>query len=135
MHATQPVIHSPRPVEPSRRVSRRRLPQKRTHPHSAIALETSVKLVINIILSTCATSALVQLYPLHHQVQEKLRNVEAEVQMTQERVNKAKTEFNRNFDPSQSRSLMQEYSNRVDPQKRQVIWKETPIKKLDKSSD
>ncbi len=135
MHATQPVIHSPRPVEPSRRVSRRRLPQKRSHPHSAIALETSVKLVINIILSTCATSALVQLYPLHHQVQEKLRNVEAEVQMTQERVNKAKTEFNRNFDPSQSRSLMQEYSNRVDPEKRQVIWREPPMKKLDKSSD
>lgn len=135
MHATQPVIHSAHSVEPSRRVSRRRLPQKRSHPHHAIALETSVKLVMNIILSTCATSALVQLYPLHHQVQEKLRNVEAEVQMTQERVNKAKTEFNRNFDPSQSRSLMQEYSNRVDPQKRQVIWRETPIKKLDKSSD
>ena len=135
MHASQPVIHSAHSVEPSRRVSRRRLPQKRTHPHNAIALETSVKLIINMILSTCATSALVQLYPLHHQVQEKLRNVEAEVQMTQERVNKAKTEFNRNFDPSQSRSLMQEYSNRVDPQKRQVIWRETPIKKLDKSSD
>lgn len=124
MQAIQPVIPPQNSAVSVRPISRRRRPKAHRRSYEAIVWETSVKLVVNLLLSSCAISALLQLIPHQQETQEKLRDLEVEVKLTQERVQKAKMDFSRYFDPSQSPSLMQEYSNRVDPQKRQIIWVE-----------
>jgi uncharacterized membrane protein (DUF106 family) len=78
--------------------------------------------VANTILSMAAIAALVKLLPYQLTQQEKLREVRMEVQSTQERVNELRNNFSRNFDPNQTRKVMQEQSPRVDPNQRRIFW-------------
>ena len=124
MQAIQPTVTPLRPVKNPPRATPRRSSRQRSYPHQAIAAETGVKLAVNVVLSVCATSALIQLLPHYRAVQEKLQEIQAEVNLTQGRVDKSRSDFNRYFDPSQAKSVMQEQSNRVDPQQRPVILQE-----------
>ncbi|MEG4321820.1 MULTISPECIES: hypothetical protein [unclassified Microcoleus] len=122
MQAIQPTVTPLRPVKtPPRVTPRRSSSRQRSYPHQTLAAETGVKLAVNMVLSVCATSALIQLWPHYRAVQEKLHEIQAEVNLTSERVEKSRSDFNRYFDPSQAKSVMQEQSNRVDPQQRPVI--------------
>lgn len=69
-------------------------------------------------------AALVQLLPYHLSTQAKLREIREEVKQTQARVNGLQNEFKRAFDPQQSKSVMQDNSYRVDPERRQIILME-----------
>lgn len=69
-------------------------------------------------------AALVQLLPYHFSTQTKLREIREEVKQTQARVNGLQNEFKRAFDPQQSKSVMQDNSHRVDPERRQIILME-----------
>lgn len=82
-------------------------------------------MTVNIVISVCAASALIQLLPHYQAVQEKLQEIQAEVNLTQGRVDKSRSDFNRYFDPSLAKSAMQEQSNRIDPQQRPVILQES----------
>ncbi|MCW6051248.1 hypothetical protein QUB60_25285 [Microcoleus sp. A2-C5] len=124
MQAIQPTVTPLRPVKNPPRATPRRSSRQRSYPHQALAAETGVKLAVNMVLSVCATSALIQLWPHYRAVQEKLHEIQAEVNLTSERVEKSRSDFNRYFDPSQAKSVMQEQSNRVDPQQRPVILQE-----------
>jgi len=124
MQAIQPTVTPLRPVKNPHRATPRRSSRQRSYPHQALAAETGVKLAVNMVLSVCATSALIQLWPHYRAVQEKLHEIQAEVNLTSERVEKSRSDFNRYFDPSQAKSVMQEQSNRVDPQQRPVILQE-----------
>lgn len=125
MQAIQPTVTPLQPVQNSPRVVRRTSSRPRSHPHQTLAAETGVKLAVNIVISVCAASALIQLWPQYRAVQEKLQEIQAEVNLTQGRVDKSRSDFNRYFDPSQAKSAMQEQSNRVDPQQRPVILQES----------
>lgn len=119
------------PVSPTRspRVSRRGSPQSnpralhRNH-HRAIAIETSIKLTVNLVISGAAITALTQLLPYSIAQQAKLQEVRSEVETTQRRVSQLKSEFNRYFDPHQAKSIMQEETNRTDPNQRIVVLEE-----------
>ena len=125
MQAIQPTVTPLRPVKtPPRVTPRRSSSHQRSYPHQTLAVETGVKLAVNMVLSVCATSALIQLWPHYRAVQEKLHEIQAEVNLTSERVDKSRSDFNRYFDPSQAKSVMQEQSNRIDPQQRPVILQE-----------
>ena len=125
MQAIQPTVTPLRPVKtPPRVTPRRSTSRQRSYPHQTLAAETGVKLAVNMVLSVCATSALIQLWPHYRAVQEKLHEIQAEVNLTSERVDKSRSDFNRYFDPSQAKSVMQEQSNRIDPQQRPVILQE-----------
>jgi len=91
-------------------------------------------LAVNMVLSVCATSALIQLWPHYWAVQEKLQEIQAEVNLTQGRVNQSRSDFNRYFDPSEAKSVMQEQSNRVDPQQRPVILQESETPEAEEST-
>ena len=123
MQAIQPTVTPLRPVKTLPRVTPRRSSstRQRSYPHQALAVETGVKLAVNMVLSVCATSALIQLLPHYRAVQEKLHEIQAEVNLTQGRVDKSRSDFNRYFDPSLAKTVMQEQSNRVDPHQRAVI--------------
>lgn len=123
MQAIEPPIPLKQPVKKSRSATRRKSRQQ-SFPHQAIALETTAKLVANLVLSAAAVCALIQLLPYRRAVQEKLQEIQAEVTVTQGRVAQAKADLGRYFDPTLAKSIMQEYTNRVDPQQRQIIWVE-----------
>jgi hypothetical protein len=92
--------------------------------YRAVASETTVKLIVNLVLSAAAIAGLVQPLPYHLSQQAKLREVRAEVKRTEARVNSLRSDFSRSFDSGQAKSVMQEQSYRVDPNQRQVVWQE-----------
>ena len=85
-------------------------------------METVFKLSINVVLSAAAVSTLTRILPYQLSQQEKLQEIRAEVNVTEGRVNRLRDDFGRHFDPQQTRTIMQEQSNRVDPKQLQVVW-------------
>lgn len=120
MNAIQPSRPPLQPVEP-RRVVPQRKSRNRGRPYQSMAVQTTVKLTVNVLLSAAAVSALVKLLPYYQSQQEKLQEIQTEVKLTEGRVNRLRTDFNRYFDPQQAKNIMQEQSNRVNPGQRPVI--------------
>jgi ribonuclease D len=121
MNAIEPSQPPLQPA-PNRRIVPRTQRQQRRHPNRAIAIETTAKLAVNVVLSSAAIAALVQLLPYHLSQQAKLGEIREEVKRTEKRVNRLSNNFSRYFDPQQAKSVMQEQSHRVDPSQRQVVW-------------
>jgi hypothetical protein len=86
-----------------------------------MAIETTAKLAVKIVLSAAAVSALVKILPYGWFQQQKLGEIQTEVKLREGRVNHLRTEFSRYFDPQQAKSIMQEQSNRLDPGQRQLV--------------
>ena len=120
MNATQPSRPPLQPVE-TRRAAPKIKSRRRSLSYRAIALETSAKLAVNVVILTAAVSGLVRLLPLQWSQQEKLQEIQTEVKLTEGRVERLHTDFNRYFDPQQTKSIMNEQSNRVAPGQRPVI--------------
>lgn len=119
----------PTTVEPpnqKRKPLRRRRNQPRPHRYSngAVAMELTVKIVVNMLLSVAALVTLVKLLPYQFSQQTKLKEINIEVQETEQRVNQLRKNFRRNFDPQQSKKVMQEQNPRVDPLQRRIIFLE-----------
>ena len=85
------------------------------------ALEATAKLGVSLVLAVAAISGLVRLLPLYQSVEERSRVMQTEVKRTEERVNRWQREFNRAFDPQQAKTVMQEESYRVAPQRRPIV--------------
>lgn len=114
MNALQPKY----PAENRRRSSSNR--QRRAN--QTIAREVSLKILANSILSVVAIVALVRLIPYQLKQEAKIQEVKREAQETQSRVSKLRENFNRNFDPAQSRKIMQELTPKVDPNQRRIFF-------------
>ena len=133
MNAIQPSRPPLQPVE-THRVVRHRRPVKRTQQNTAIALETTAKLAINVLFSAAAITALVQLLPYHQSVQVKLQEIDGEINVTQERVDRLQKNFHDAFDPKQAKTIMQEQSYRVDPSRRQIVILDRDSKEQEESA-
>jgi hypothetical protein len=126
MNALPQPLEPPNPVR-QKPMSRRRLrPKSKSYRYSngAVAMELTAKIVVNTLLSAAALVTLVKLLPYQFSQQTKLHEVNMEVEEAQQRVNQLKENFRRNFDPQQSRKIMQEQSPKVDPQQRRIIFLE-----------
>ncbi len=121
MHAYQLPTPDPRTTRRPRRVPRSRK-HPRQDPHRAIAIEATVKLGVNVLLSSVAVIALANLIPYRLSQVAKLQELDVAVKATDERVQQEQAMFTQYFDPTQTRSLMQQTSNRIDPYQRQVVW-------------
>src|SRR5919202_6747106 len=106
MNAIQPSRPTLQPLEP-RRMGPRTQRRQRPRSYQAVAGETTVKLVVNVVISSAAIAGLVQLLPYHLSQQSKLQEVGAEVKRTEKRVNDLRTEFGRSFDSGQAKTVMQ----------------------------
>ncbi|QIR38698.1 hypothetical protein HCG51_19690 [Tolypothrix sp. PCC 7910] len=117
------IQHSSPPLQPiqKRQVVSRPKRHLRQRSHQVMAMEVTAKIAVNIAIATAAVSALVQLLPYHWLQQEKLREMRTEVKQMEKRVEILQTEFSRNFDPSQAKSIMQQQSYRFDPNQRQIV--------------
>ncbi|MGQ4648054.1 slr1601 family putative cell division protein [Lyngbya aestuarii] len=124
MTSIQPSRPTRQTLKPRRKVPKtQNLPQ--ANSSGAVAGETMLKLVANLVLCAGAFYGLSQLLPYQLSQQGKLREVKREVKRTERRVNNLRSDFSRSFDPRQAKSVMQEQSYRVDPNQRQVVWQES----------
>lgn len=121
MYALKPKSY-PQPAKPLRVVPKANVRPKRSS-HRAIACEVTAKLAVNVVLSTTAVMALVHLFPHRTFQAARLQELQVAVQSTGMRVQHVQARFSRYFDPSQTRLLMQENSNRIDPLRRQIVWR------------
>lgn len=121
MNAFQPSRPPLQPIE-QRRVTPRPKRRLRQRSYQVMAVETTAKIGVNIVISAAAISALVQLLPYHWSQQEKLRAIRVDVKQMEERVHDLQAEFSQNFDPRQAKSIMQEEGYRFDPSQRRVVF-------------
>lgn len=124
------AIQTSRPTQQSL-PTRRRVPRPKRHPrrhsYSVVAGEITIKLLVNLILCSAAIAGLAQLLPYHLSQKAKLQEVRAEVERTQNRVDKLRNDFSQAFDPAQARQVMEKQSYRVDPNQLQVVLEEQRI--------
>ncbi len=127
MQAIQRTKEVSAELEANPKVVRGRMPRQVVNPHKGIALEITAKLLTNIILSICAASAVIKLWPHYQSIQEKLQAIDAELNNAKEQLTEKKDDFSRHFDPTQVTTIMQEQSSLVDPQQVPVIWVEKDV--------
>jgi hypothetical protein len=117
IQSSKPPLQTVEPRRANPQIKRRRRPRS----SRVRALEATVKLAVNVVVSAAAVYGLVKLLPYQWSQQEKLWEIQTEVNLAEGRVNRLRADFNRYFDPQQAKSIMQEQSNRVDPGQRPVI--------------
>ncbi|BFM40820.1 hypothetical protein [Synechocystis sp. LKSZ1] len=105
----------------SRRRQRPPLRQQLQPEHQWIVWEIIFKLSLNTMLGLGALVTLLRLIPFQQLQQAKLQEIQLQVQETETRVQEQRQEFQRSFDPRQSRRIMQEVAPRLDPNQRQVF--------------
>ncbi|MBH8560644.1 hypothetical protein I8748_00200 [Nostoc sp. CENA67] len=120
MNAIQPSRPPLQPIQ-KRRVVPRPKRHLRQRSYRVMALETTAKIAVNVAISAAAVSALTQLLPYHWSQQEKLREIRTEVKLMEGRVNILQAEFSRNFDPQQTKSIMEQQGYRFEPNQRPVV--------------
>lgn len=134
MNAIQPVRPPLRSVEfrhSGRRKNRVAKPVDRDRlqkTHRAIAIETTLKLSINLAIAGIAISALTQLVPYYLSGRDKLAQLETEVEQTEARVRQLRNKFSYYFDPQQAKTIMQHESNLTDPTQQRIVFVETQEK-------
>jgi hypothetical protein len=99
-----------------------------------MALETTAKIGVNLVISAVAVSALTQLLPYHWSQQDKLRDIRTEVKLMEGRVNNLQAEFSRSFDPRQAKSIMEEQGYRFEPNQRRVVFPKDVTEEQSESS-
>jgi hypothetical protein len=119
----KPQPSNVRAAKPRRRVKPTVKLQRKSAPHRVLAAETLAKVAINFAVSTAAIVALVQLLPYHFSQDIKLQELQSAVKRTGDRVQGVQTKFSNYFDPSQARENMQDLTDRIDPTRRQIVWK------------
>ncbi|MEM1171898.1 MAG: hypothetical protein AAGJ08_23150 [Cyanobacteria bacterium P01_H01_bin.35] len=124
MQASTPVAFSPVPQNSPTQVKPRIFSKQKKFTYLGITIEITTKLLTNILISACVTSALLKLLPHYQSIQEKLQVIESEIEATTERLNNEKENFSRYFDPSQAQTIMQEQSNQVESNQIPIIWLE-----------
>jgi cell division protein FtsB len=103
-----------------KRDAERRKKQRRNY-NWELALEITAKIIVNGFFSFVAFTALNKLLTYHSSQQQKLAEIKFEVEVTEARVEKLKENFAGNFDPRQSKRVMQKNSHRVDPNQRPIF--------------
>ncbi|PHM06586.1 hypothetical protein, partial [Nostoc sp. 'Peltigera malacea cyanobiont' DB3992] len=78
-------------------------------------------IAVNLVITAVAASAFAQLLSYHWSQQQKLGEISTEVKLMEEHVNGLQTEFSRNFDPQQTKIIMQQQGYRFDPSQRRVV--------------
>ncbi len=124
---TRPSRQQPTPQpnlqqERRRQYLRQQSQVRRQQQITELTREAVAKLVVNGTLMVVASAALVKLVPAHFYQQAQLKDIQQELNMTQERVSRVKAEFNQSFDPVQAKSVMVQQSYRVDPNQKAVVF-------------
>lgn len=120
MNAIQPSRPPLQPIQ-KRQVLSRPKRHLRQRSYQVMALESTAKIAVNLVITAVAASALTQLLPYHWLQQEKLREMSTEVKLMEGHVNGLQAEFSRNFDPQEAKTIRQRQGYRFDPSQRQIV--------------
>ena len=122
MNAIQPSRPPLQPIQKRRVISR---PKRhlRQRSYQVMALESTAKIAVNLVITAVSASALAQLLPYHWLQQAKLQEISTEVKLMEGHVNDLQTEFSRNFDPQQAKNIRQQQGYRFDPNQRRVVFR------------
>ncbi|MDJ0647711.1 MAG: hypothetical protein QNJ60_03305 [Xenococcaceae cyanobacterium MO_188.B19] len=93
--------------------------------NQGVVTEAVLKLFFSIVIGMTGIVSLIKLLPHHNIQQGKLKELRAQVKETEIRVFKLRTELNRNFDPQQTQSLLEEYSALTTPDRIHVFVQDT----------
>jgi len=108
------------PAEPRRAYQPKRVPF--AGARRAIALESSVKLTVNLLLAVIASTTIAKLVPYYQTQQEQLSTLQDSVSQAEKKNAELRDQFSRNFDPAQTSRIMQEQSGMGYPNQKKVIW-------------
>jgi len=120
MHALKPSTLPLQPVRRSRTVPHAKVSTRR-YPYRSIVIEVGVKLTVNLLVSAVAVATVAQLLPYRSSQEARLQELQVAVKSTGERVQQVKSSFTQYFDPAQSKVIMEQQTNRIDPQQRQIV--------------
>jgi predicted HTH domain antitoxin len=109
------------PKQQTKRHTRSDCPRGSGKADRALAIEIAIKLIANGVLSIAALAALVKLLPYQFLQQAKLQEIRLEVNETEAEVKTLRSNFNRYFDPTQAKKVMQEQSPRLEPNQRRIV--------------
>ncbi len=100
------------------------LPKRQLHVgvRRAIAFESSVKLTVNLLLAIVATTTIAKLIPYYQGQQQRLSALQESVTSAEQKNAELRSQFNRNFDPTQAGRIMQEQSGLSYPNQKPVVW-------------
>lgn len=130
MNAFQPSREPLQPIQ-QRRPTPRPKRHLRQRSHQILAIETTIKIGVNLAILTAATSALTQLLPYHWSQQARLKEVRTEVKIMEGRVSTLQAEFARNFDPRQTKSITEQQGYRFAPNQRPIVLMNQDGKEID----
>ncbi len=93
----------------------------------AIAFESSVKLTVNLLLATVAATTIAKLVPYYQGQQQRLSTLQESVTSAEKKNAELRSQFSRNFDPTQAGRIMQEQSGMGYPNQKPVVWTEPTV--------
>ncbi len=130
--AKYPLMPSVPARQPSTSISAKSAPQpkaaycpKRARhigARRAIAFESSVKLTVNLLLATVATTTIAKLVPYYQAQQQQLTVLQETLQVAESENAGLRSQFDRNFDPTQAAQIMQEQSGMAYPDQKRIVW-------------
>lgn len=125
MHAYQPQRQPQLPDSPQKKARRRISKQRQTQQsrrNRAVLVELSLQTAVNCALIGVAATAIANLLPHHLSQQERIAEIQVELEEAQNRVDTLREDFEGNFDAYQSPKLMQKHSEKVDVLEKRIIW-------------
>lgn len=99
----------------------RRISRYNRDRNEGIFTETVLKLLFSLVIGMSGMISLIKLVPHHNIQQGKLKELRYQIEETEIRVLKLRQELNRNFDPQQTQSLVEEYSPLTAPNRIHVF--------------
>jgi hypothetical protein len=96
--------------------------RRHSDPYRGVTVEVSLKLVLSWIIAIAALSSLIKLVPYHLSQQAKLKELRTQIKETDARVSQLREQLHHNFDPQQTRSLMEQYSSLLSPNQSRIYW-------------
>lgn len=110
-----------------RRTRTRQSPQKKAKPsisYRTAAWEAGTKIAVNTLISVVAVSALAHLIPYQRQGYQQLQQMQGYLDKQESKVESLREQFQRSFDPTETKRVMQEQTYLQDPQRRRIIFQE-----------
>ncbi|MDY6785698.1 MAG: hypothetical protein SW833_24635 [Cyanobacteriota bacterium] len=118
----------------SRRILSLPSKRRRRYSYGAIVVETLLKVLVNGVLSAAAIAALSDLLPHLQSNRAKLQEIQVRVEEAEVKVEQLRDKFSKTFDPSQAKSVMQQQSARMDPDRRRVVFNKSSRKTAGKKA-
>ncbi|WP_036487617.1 hypothetical protein [Myxosarcina sp. GI1] len=106
-------------------MDRNRPRSQRSHKKSTyrgVTGEVWLKLIFSWIIAIASIGSLVKLLPYHLSQQAKLKELRIQVSQTEAKVAELRQQLNHNFDPQQTRNLMEQYSSLLAPNRSRIYW-------------